>query len=169
MFLLMVFLSVTPPLALNVAERVYESGERAERCRHDRPQSDGERVGVHPQPAHERRLTAVPHQLAREVTGRRVDDHERRRLREIVRSIAEDSPQAGRDVAARLLKRSRELTGPPLLGRRLPEFPDDDLRELLERPYRLIYTVSARGIEIVTVMHYRQLLPENLEDLGGGG
>jgi toxin ParE1/3/4 len=67
-----------------------------------------------------------------------------------------------------LLRSSRDLAQPPLLGRRLPEFPDSELRELLERPYRLIYAVSGRGIEIVTVMHYRQLLPDNLDDLRGG-
>ncbi len=91
-----------------------------------------------------------------------------RRLRAIAEYIAKDSPQAAQDVAARLLRRSRDLAQPPLLGRRLPEFPDSELRELLERPYRLIYALTARGIEIVTVMHYRQLLPDNLDDLRGG-
>ena len=95
-------------------------------------------------------------------------DEATRRLREITRYIAQDSPNAAREVAARLLNRSRDLGPPPLLGRRLPEFPDSDLRELLERPYRLIYVVNERGIEIVTVMHYQQLLPDNLDDLRGG-
>ena len=95
-------------------------------------------------------------------------DEARRRLRQIVDYIAQDSPQAAHDVAAKLLHRSRDLAEPPLLGRRLPEYPDSDLRELLERPYRLIYAVTDRGIQIVTVMHYRQLLPDNLDDLRGG-
>lgn len=90
-----------------------------------------------------------------------------RRLREITRYIAKESPEAARVVAQRLLQRSRTLAeeGPPLLGRRLPEYPDADLRELLERPYRLIFEVTEQGIEIVTVMHYRQLLPEELSQL----
>ncbi len=37
-------------------------------------------------------------------------------------------------------------------------FADDEVRELLERPYRIIYRVSAAGIEILTVKHYRQRL-----------
>jgi len=92
-----------------------------------------------------------------------------RRLREITRYIAKDSPTAAKAVAQRLLRRSRMLAaeGPPLLGRRLPEYPDADLRELLERPYRLIFEVTTRGIEIVTVMHYRQLLPDESGDLRG--
>ncbi len=92
-----------------------------------------------------------------------------RRLREITRYIAKDSPEAAKAVAQRLLQRSRALAaeGPPLLGRRLPEYPGADLRELLERPYRLIFEVTERGIEIVTVMHYRQLLPDESSGLRG--
>jgi plasmid stabilization system protein ParE len=89
-------------------------------------------------------------------------------LRELVAYIAQDSPTAARQVAARLLRRSRQLTVPPLLGRRMREYPDDDLRELLERPYRLIYCVSAESIEIVTVKHYRQRLPTAAKTLRGG-
>lgn len=87
-----------------------------------------------------------------------------RRLRDITDYIAKESPAAARHVAALLLRRSRTLAQPPLLGRRLPEFPEVDLREVLERPYRLIYVVTPRGIEIVTVMHYRQLLPSDPSD-----
>jgi plasmid stabilization system protein ParE len=91
-----------------------------------------------------------------------------RRLREITAYIAQDSPIASRQVAALLLRRSRTLAQPPLIGRRLPEYPDLDLRELLERPYRIIYAVTSSGIEIVTVMHYRQLLPPDPGALRGG-
>lgn len=96
-------------------------------------------------------------------------DEASRRLREITDYIAKDSPNAARSVAALLLRRSRLLAEPPLLGRRLPEYPDADLREILERPYRLIYAVTAQGIEIVTVMHYRQLLPRSPGELRGRG
>ena len=41
----------------------------------------------------------------------------------------------------------------------------DDLRELLERPYRIIYRITPERIEILTVMHYRQLLPRQAETL----
>ncbi len=82
-------------------------------------------------------------------------------LREITDYVAERNPQAARRIAAVLLKRSRHLAQPPLTGRRLPEFPDADLRELLERPYRLIYRITDSRIEIVALKHYRQLLPAN--------
>lgn len=53
-----------------------------------------------------------------------------------------------------------------MLGKRLTRYADADVRELLERPYRLIYRVTDERIEIVTVMHYRQLLPSDLSDVG---
>jgi toxin ParE1/3/4 len=89
----------------------------------------------------------------------------KRRLREIEAHIAKDSPSAAREITVRLIRRSLELEQPPLLGKRLPQYADADLRELLERPYRLIYRVRQDRIEILTVMHYRQLLPSDLDGL----
>ena len=69
-----------------------------------------------------------------------------RRLREISTYIAKESPSAARHVAATLLRRSRTLAQPPLAGRRLPEYPGIDLRELLERPYRADSTLKCTAL-----------------------
>jgi plasmid stabilization system protein ParE len=90
-----------------------------------------------------------------------------KRLVEIEAYLAQDSPRTAREITVRLISRSLELAQPPLLGRRLPGYTNADLRELLERPYRLIYRVTDHSIEIVTVMHYRQLLPSDLDDSRG--
>lgn len=81
------------------------------------------------------------------------------RLADIEAYIAKDAPLVAKDVVARILARARQLDTAPLSGRQLPDYRREDLRELLERPYRLIYRVTAERIEILTVMHYRQLLP----------
>lgn len=47
----------------------------------------------------------------------------------------------------------------------MPEYPREDLRELLERPYRIIYRITDARIEILSVMHYRQLMPRQAEAL----
>jgi plasmid stabilization system protein ParE len=60
------------------------------------------------------------------------------RLDDIEAYIANDSQPAAKDVIARLLARSRQLETAPLSGRAVPEYRRDDLRELLERPYRII-------------------------------
>ncbi len=81
------------------------------------------------------------------------------RLEDIEVYIAKDAPSVAKDVVARLLTRTRQLETAPLSGRQVPDYQQQDVRELLERPYRIIYRVTAERIEIVTVMHYRQLLP----------
>lgn len=85
----------------------------------------------------------------------------RARLYEIHAYIARESPLVAREVTERVLRRSQQLATPPLLGRRLPEYPHADLRELMERPFRIIYRVKAERIEIVTIKHYRQNLPRS--------
>lgn len=90
----------------------------------------------------------------------------RKRLQEIEAYIAERaSPEIARSEAARLVQRTLTLEQPPLVGKRLRQYTKADVRQLLERPYRLIYRVSAERIEIITVLHYRQLMPSDLEGL----
>jgi len=60
------------------------------------------------------------------------------RLREIQDYIAKDSPDRARAVVDRLLARSMTLADPPLIARQVPEYARVDLREVLDRPYRLI-------------------------------
>ena len=90
------------------------------------------------------------------------------RLHEIEANIAGEVPDAARGVIVRLIRRTADLEQSPKLGRRLRLHHDVDLRELLERPYRLIYRVSTERVEIITVMHYRQLLPSDLTGAGRG-
>jgi toxin ParE1/3/4 len=87
------------------------------------------------------------------------------RLREIHAYIAKDSPLRARQVLERLIRRGDSLKTEPRADRRVPEYPEDDLREVLERPYRLIYQINSAGINIITVKHYRQRLPSRAADL----
>ena len=90
------------------------------------------------------------------------------RLHDIESHIAEESPLAAKRVAARLVNRTRQLATVAHSGRRLPEYPDTPLRELLERPYRIIYRVIDEEVQIVTMMHYRQRLPKHPHQLTRG-
>lgn len=85
----------------------------------------------------------------------------RTRLEEIHAYIARESPVNARRVMARLLLRSKRLGMRPSTGRRLPEYPNDDLREVLEQPFRIIYSVRSDVIRIITIKHYRQNLPRH--------
>jgi len=79
--------------------------------------------------------------------------------------VAQDSPRDADALIRRLVDRVVQLETVPQSGRRVPEYPDDDLRELLSRPYRIIYRQRDDHLEVVTVMHYRRLLPVDPRDL----
>lgn len=82
-------------------------------------------------------------------------------LKEIEAYIAQDSPRVAQQTITRLIQRCGQLIELPHSGRKVPEFNRDDLRELLERPYRIVYRIrhDQGQIDIVTLWHYRRLLP----------
>ena len=91
-------------------------------------------------------------------------DRAKTRLRLIHDHIAKDSPLVSSQVVERLLQRSIQIGNLPHSGRAVPEYQRDDIREVLEQPYRIIYRILPDRVDIITVMHYRQLLPGDLKD-----
>lgn len=81
------------------------------------------------------------------------------KLRAIHDFIAKDSPTRAVEMVDRLTRRALQVAELPHAGRMVPEYQRDMLREVLERPYRIIDRIQADGIEVLTVMHYRQTLP----------
>lgn len=92
-------------------------------------------------------------------------DRAKARLRLIYDYIAEDSPQTALQVVDRLTVRSQQLKEVSRSGRKVPEYNHKDVRELLEKPYRIIYIINPNQVDVLTVMHYRQLLPQDIEQL----
>jgi toxin ParE1/3/4 len=87
----------------------------------------------------------------------------RTRLDDIEAHIALNSEAAAKDMIARLLARPDQLTIASASGREVPEYQRRDIRELLERPYRIIYGLAPERAVILTVMHYRQVLPRKAD------
>jgi toxin ParE1/3/4 len=92
----------------------------------------------------------------------RFSDEALAKLRAIRVHIAEDSPKNADAMIDRILRRAERTADLPRSGRKVPEYNLDTLRQAMERPYRIIYRINDDEIVIVTVMHYRQLLPEDL-------
>jgi len=92
-------------------------------------------------------------------------DRAKARLRLIQQYIAEDSPQVALKVIDRVTARSQQLRNVPHSGRLVREYNRDDVRELLEKPYRIIYKIKSDQIDVLTVMHYRQVLPQDIKQL----
>lgn len=95
-------------------------------------------------------------------------DRARLRLRHVYDYLQEEATLAiAKRTIEQLIRRSRTLNTRPHKGRRVPEYQLDDIREILERPYRIIYRLrpDRNRIDVLTVMHYRQLLPGDLNEL----
>ena len=65
--------------------------------------------------------------------------------------IASDSPSYANAVVRRVVTLTRTLSEFPLSGRRVPEFDDDSVRELIAYSYRIIYLVQPTEV-LVTVV-----------------
>jgi toxin ParE1/3/4 len=83
-------------------------------------------------------------------------------LREIERYISRNSRQYGRVVLERILARAKQLTEFPQLGGTVPEYADNSLRELLEKPYRIVYRIYPDRIEVLAVVHSARRMPLDL-------
>jgi plasmid stabilization system protein ParE len=57
--------------------------------------------------------------------------------------IAQDSAVYARDVVDRLTSRSKQIAAFPRSGRVVPEYEADDVREVIEGAYRIIYRILA--------------------------
>ena len=76
--------------------------------------------------------------------------------------VARDSPLYARRIVDRLIRRSEEVAEFPLSGRMVPEYEAPDIREVIERPYRIIYKATAEGIDVLAVVQGTQMLPPEL-------
>jgi plasmid stabilization system protein ParE len=85
-----------------------------------------------------------------------------RRIEAIHGFVAMDGPAAARRLATELVALGESLRTPHR-GRRVPELPDPELREVILRNYRLVYRVQGSAVEILTVFEAHRLIPS--EDL----
>ena len=85
------------------------------------------------------------------------------RVAEIAAYIAEDNPTAAEKWIRGVFARVGQLGRFPNSGRKAPETPRNDIRELVWGNYRILYRIEARQVSILTVRHMKQILP--LEDL----
>jgi toxin ParE1/3/4 len=76
-------------------------------------------------------------------------------LADIVRYIAQHNSDAAARLGFELITRAESLANFPEIGRRVPEFNSQDLREIICRSYRIIYRLQHRDqrIEIVRFWH----------------
>jgi len=76
----------------------------------------------------------------------------------IQRYIAQDNPQTAKTWVAKLRQRARSAADTALAGRIVPEFNQNDIREVFLGNYRIVYRVCDDGILVLTVFEGHQLL-----------
>ena len=76
-------------------------------------------------------------------------------LRDIVRFIASDNPRRAESFAYELMAQTDMLQDHPEIGRSVPEHRNATIREIILRPYRIVYRVNhaKKVVEIARVWH----------------
>jgi plasmid stabilization system protein ParE len=78
--------------------------------------------------------------------------------------IAQNSPQYAARMVDRLTRRSQQITQFPASGRIVPEFETEQIREVIEGSYRIIYYIKPDQIDVLAVIHGSQQITEDSED-----
>jgi len=85
------------------------------------------------------------------------------RLENIYDFIAGDNLTAAEKTVESIFMKVEKLTQFSERGRKVPEVKRDDIREIFEGEYRIIYRIETKRIVILTIRNFKQLLPD--EDL----
>ena len=84
-------------------------------------------------------------------------------LLDIYEYISQNSPFYAERMVDRLTKRSEQIDSFPMSGRNVPKYPGEDIRELIEKPYRIIYRIKPDQIDVLAVVHGARLLSLDIE------
>lgn len=75
--------------------------------------------------------------------------------------LEQTSSDYARRVVERLINRSEQLAAFPRSGRMVPEYEIDDVRQVIESSYRIIYLIKENQVEVLAVIHTsRKGLPQ---------
>ncbi len=81
-------------------------------------------------------------------------------LAEFVAFIANDKPRVARNWAARIRKSISNLSKFPKMGRVVPEYGDDTIREIVKGNYRIVYKIDnlKKTIVVLAIHHSKRPL-----------
>jgi plasmid stabilization system protein ParE len=81
------------------------------------------------------------------------------RLESIYEYIAMDNDAEAQKMINRIFKKVETLSKNPRRGRKVPEANREEIREVFEGEYRIIYRIESKKVFILTVRNFKQLLP----------
>ena len=86
-------------------------------------------------------------------------------LNNIAEYIAKDSEYYAADFVKRIIVEIEKLEQFPLLGRKVPEEDNDNLREIIYHNYRLVYKIDGDIIFISIISHGSYDLSDRFEEI----
>ena len=83
-------------------------------------------------------------------------------LHDIVTFIRRDNPNRAMSFGYELISEADRLKDFPELGRVVPEYRNEDIREIVFRPYRIVYRVNhtKKLCEIARIWHSARGVPQ---------
>ena len=72
--------------------------------------------------------------------------------------IAQNSPEYAKQMVDRLTRRSQQIAKFPQSGRVVPEYQMEQVREVIERPYRIIYYIKPDQVDVLAVVHAARII-----------
>lgn len=82
------------------------------------------------------------------------------RLEKIYEFIAESNSVIAGKIIKKIFSKVDSLTSFHERGRKVSEANRDDIREIFESEFRIIYKVESKRIVILTIRNFKQLLPK---------
>ena len=78
--------------------------------------------------------------------------------------IKKDSLHYAKIFLQKIISSTKMLKNFPKIGRVVPEFNDENIREIFVKSYRIIYRIENEIIFVVTVIHGARLLKKAIKD-----
>ena len=82
------------------------------------------------------------------------------RLENIFEYILKDDSIAAQKITEKIFKKVESLSKFPERGRKVPEANREEIREVFESEYRIIYRIEPKRIFILSIRNFKQLLPD---------
>ncbi len=67
-------------------------------------------------------------------------------------------PEVGQNFVSAIIEHIETLKDYPDIGRKVPEFNEDHIRELIHPPFRIVYLRNTHSIQIIRVWRSERLL-----------
>ncbi len=82
-------------------------------------------------------------------------------FRDLILFISEGNSSAANHFRNKIINHVMQVAKFPESGRVVPEFQDENIREIIQKPYRIVYRINKKKIlvEIVRIWHSARGIP----------